>query len=171
MALCISGQSLTKNSLEAETFISKELCKSLFTKLNPKFVQKGYVKSFSVKFELNENAVPKNVQLSVNMTDTLVINMVISILAQSQKIWDIEQCKKYNPTLKFILPIHMETYSRIDVNSNVLTDKSNERLDFKSLIKFPFSEQHIGNSPISSREKFVGMVLSPILIDNTKPFE
>lgn len=167
----VRAQSLTKNSEEAETFMLKEFCKVLYTKLSPKSVPKGYVKSFSVKFEMNEKAEPINVQLSVNMADTLIINIVKSVLAQSQKIWVIAQCKKYNPTLRFILPIHMEIYSRIDIDSNGLTNRSHERLDFNSLIKFSSSEQNLEVSFSPSKEKFVGMVLNPIIVSNTKPFE
>lgn len=171
MTISAKAQSLTKNSEEAETFILKEFCKLLYTKLPPQSVSKGYVKSFSVKFEMNEKAEPINIQSSVNMADTLIINMIKSILAQSHKIWDIEHCKKYNQTLRFMLPIHMEIYSRIDLDSNRLTNRSNERLDFNSLIKFPLTEQNLEVSFSPSKEKFMGMVLNPIIVNNTKPFE
>jgi len=170
ISVCVKAQSLTKNSDEAETFISRELYKLVLIKFNRKSVQNEYIKLFSVKFELNDKAEPNNVQLSGNMKDTVIINMVKIVLAQSQKIWDLEQCKKYNPTLKFILPIRIDI-SSANINSNKLYGESYERLDFNSLIKFLPLEQKLEVSFSPSKEKFVGMVLNPILVNNAKPFE
>jgi hypothetical protein len=170
MTMCIKAQSLTKNAEEAETFISNELYKRVLAKLNRKSVQNEYVRVFSVRFELNEKTEPYNIQLSGNMKDTVVINMVKSVLALSNKIWDIEQCKKHNPSLKFILPICIDI-SSANINLNKLADKSHEKFDFNSLIKFPPMDHELEISFRPSKEKFIGMVLNPILVNNAKPFE
>ena len=170
ITMCIKAQSLTKSSEEAETFISKEFYKLTLAKLNRKSVKEEYIKQFSVKFELNEKAEPNNIQLSGNMKDTVIINMVKSVLNLSQKIWDIEQCKKHNPTLKFILLIRMDINSA-NINSKKIIERSSEMLDFNSLIKFSANEQNSEVSFIPSKEKFVGMLLNPILINNAKPFD
>lgn len=167
----INAQSLTKNSQEAEEFISSKLSKLLFTKLKSKVNPREVTKLFSVRFELNQSGEPQNILFSVNMKDTLIINMVKSVLTQSQAIWDIEKCKKYNPSLYFLLPIRIDMYSKIENKSKRLIEKTSDMVDFTSLIKFSPIDRSLEFSFAPAKEKFTGLVLSPILIDNSQPFE
>lgn len=166
-------QSLLKTSYgEPEIIFRKKIREQLLLKLNSRTAPgcKSYI--FYVKFELSEKSEIQNIKVSANMTDSLIVSIIQTVIKENESIWDIEKCKKNNPTLKFLMPINMDVY-RMDCNMLYTNNEVvKSRFDFTSLLKYePIAENELHNLFSPPKEKFVGMVLSPLLINNASALD
>ena len=161
-------QSLLKTTYgEPEIIFYKKIREQLRLKLNSRTAPGCNSYIFYVKFELSEKSEIQNIKVSANMTDRLIVSIIQKVIKENESIWDIEKCKKNNPTLKFLMPINMDIY-RTDCNMRYTNDEVVKlRFDFTSLLKYdPKAKGELRDLFAAPREKFVGMVLSPILINN-----
>ncbi len=161
-----------------ETMIGIEIKLALRKKFNIQSVPRCYAKVFYVKFELSDKGETNNIQVSAFMVDTVIINIIRQALVATEQQWDMEKCKKHNPSLKFLLPIYMdirkkdckltytisESYSDEDSKWNNIPIKD----EFMSMLNYDSNNFKDGlrTTPSVIDEKFVGMVLSPTYVYN-----
>jgi hypothetical protein len=161
-------QSLLKISYEEpEIIFYKKIREQLRLKLNSRTAPgcKSYI--FYVKFELSEKSEIQNVKVSANMTDSLIVSIIQKVIKENESIWDIEKCKKNNPTLRFLVPINIDIYGKDCNMQHSDAEVVKARFDFASLLKYdPKAERELRDLYAPPREKFVGMVLSPLSINN-----
>ena len=172
MSLITSAQStLLKNSkYEPEGTIANKIDKQLQMQLSAKVVPNCYYSIFYVKFELNENAKIQNIQVSANFTDSTVINIVTNVITDKELEWDIEKCKKQNPSLNFLVPIYLNIFKSNCQRKFKEEDKGKIMLDFTSTLKYqPILEGALNSLYSMSKERFVGMVLNPLVVSNGNP--
>ncbi len=164
---------LTKDTkLQSE----REIALKILTNLRQSTYDKCYEFIFAVRFELDKKTgIVKNLKFSENIVDTAIINIVRKAIIDTQSIWNLKNCKKANPSLRFLQPIYLFMNRNGCINtlntSDVFhPDYIRKSIDFTSLIQFPINEYAIDSAVYNDRrkylytkEKFVGMVLSPIL--------
>lgn len=164
------SQSLLKDSsLEPEGVFGNKITEQLWDKLDPQKVKNCYHQEFFVKFKINDSGEVKEINISANMTDSIIFNIVQEIIKSNQSMWDIEKCKKYNPTLSFLLPIDLNIFKpSCEVkytNDNIVKS----RYDFAAMLKYsPIEQNKVECIFCPTKEKFIGMVLNPIFVNNGK---
>ena len=162
------SQSIMKDSTnKPEGVIGNTIDKQLRDQLDPKKVPNCYHKEFSVKFKLDDNGLINEIKISGNMAEQVVIDIVKNAIKSSESFWDIEKCKKYNPTMSFLLPIDLNIFKPVCNLSYNDKDILEARYDFDAMIKYePNDKLRCLFCPV--KEKFVGMVLNPIFVNNGK---
>ena len=164
------SQKLLKDSTkEPEGFIANNITKQLWEQLDPEKVLICYHQEFFVKFKLNEKGEVNDINISANMTDKVVMNIVQTVIKKNENLWDIEKCKKSNPSLAFLLPIDLNIFKP---SCNLkYSDKEvlKSRYDFAAMLKYnPIEQKKVECIFCDAKEKFVGMVLNPIFVNNGK---
>jgi hypothetical protein len=162
------SQSIIKDStMRLEGVLGDKITQQLWDQLDPKKVPDCYHKIFSVKFKIDDNGLVRDIKISGNMSEKVVIDIVTNAIKSSENLWDIEKCKKYNPTMNFLLPIDLNIFKPA---CNLSYDDENvleARYDFGAMIKYePNDKLRCLFCPV--KEKFVGMVLNPIFVNNGK---
>lgn len=163
------AQSLLKDSsIEPEGIFGNKISFYLRNELKYKEVTTNCQNTiFYAKFQLSEKAEMKNISISANMTDEKIISIIQKVLKETENIWDIEKCKKFNPTLLFLLPINVIiSKSGCEVK---FTDKDilRYRYDFASMLKYePIDQGDVKCLFCPTKEKFIGMVFNPIIVNN-----
>jgi hypothetical protein len=169
MIVCNSySQSIMKDiTMKPEGIIGNKLDEELRNQLDPAKVPTCYHKVFSVKFKLDDNGVVNEIKISGNMSEKEVIDIVRNAIKSSENLWDIEKCKKYNPTMSFLLPIDLNIFKPVCNLSYNDEDILEARYDFGAIIKYePNDKLRCLFCP--AKEKFVGMILNPIFVNNGK---
>lgn len=162
------AQSLLKdNTSEPEGIFGNKISQYLRNELKDKEVTNCHNTIFYVKFQLSEKPEIQNIRVSANMSDKIIISIVHKALKETENLWDIEKCKKYNPALIFLLPINVIISKLGCVVKFTDNDILNSRYDFASMLKYePIEQQDINCLFCPTKEKFVGMVLNPIIVNN-----
>jgi hypothetical protein len=170
-SITYAQSTLLKNSeFEPEGIIASKIVKQLQIQLSAKVVPNCYSSIFYVKFELNENAKIQNIKVSANFTDSTVINIVKNAITDKEIEWDIEKCKKKNPSLNFLMPIHINIFKTDCQRKFKDEDKGKIMLDFTSTLKYqPILEGALNSLYSMVKERFVGMVLNPLVVNNGNP--
>ena len=134
---------------------------------NYKKVPECYTNVFTVKFELSEKSNVQNVNISANMTDTLIIGIINKVLKQTSEMWDLKKCKQINPTMAFLLPIKLSIF-KDDCNIKYgFNEVLQSNIDFTAMIKFqPTATSKVKCLFCPTKDKFVGITLNPIVVDN-----
>ena len=164
-------QSLLKTTYgEPELIFYTKIRDQLHLKLKPRTVLDCKSHIFYVKFELSKKSEIRYIKVSANMTDSIIVSIVQNVIKENENMWDIEKCKKNDPSLNFLLPINMDIYGK-DCNMQHGDDEVvKARFDFTSLLKYdPKATGELGDLFAAPHGKFVGMVLSPIIMNNASP--
>jgi hypothetical protein len=165
------SQSLTKiSNIEPEANFRFKISEQLRVHLNYKKVPDCYSKVFYVKFNLDENSKTYNMKFSANMTDTLVQNIVSKVIKESEDIWDVKKVKVANPNMSFLMPILLTIFKDDCKIKYEHKDVFESVVNFTSILKYPpINEGTLNCVSCASKDKFVGMVLSPLVVNNGDP--
>ncbi len=146
---------------------------NLFSYFEKSNYNQCYACVFAVRFELDKKTgVVKNLKFSDNIVDTAIINIVRKAIIDTQSIWNLKNCKKANPSLRFLQPIYIfiskngcyNTY-----NNAFLVDSVGKHIS--SLVNLPEKGWN-KDVPLYNGEfltvlstiKFTGMMLNPIIV-------
>ena len=167
-AYTIYSQSLMKDSnIRPEGVLGDKITEQLWDQLDPIKVPNCYHKIFSVKFKIDKNGIVNEIKISGNMSEKTIIDIVTKAVKSSENLWNIEECMKYNPTMSFLLPIDLNIFKPVCNLTYNDEDILEARYDFGAMIKYePNDKLRCIFCP--AREKFVGMVLNPIFVNNGK---
>ena len=164
-----SQKLLKDGNKEPDGFLVNQIGEALRNQLDPEKVLTCYHQEFFVKFKLNEKGEVNDINISANMTDKVVMNIVQTVIKENEKLWDIEKCKKYNPALSFLLPIDLNIFKPSCNLKYSNKEVLKSRYDFAAMLKYnPIEKNQIECIFCDAKEKFVGMVLNPIFVNNGK---
>jgi hypothetical protein len=164
------AQVLLKDStLEPEAVLGNKITEQLWNRLDPKKATNCYHQYFFVKFKINDKGEVNEIYISANMKDETIISIVHNVIKSNENLWDIENCKKYNPSLSFLLPIDLNIFKLSCAikysNDNIVKS----RYDFAAMLKYaPIEQNQVECIFCPTKEKFVGLVLNPIFVNNGK---
>jgi hypothetical protein len=154
---------------EPDGFLVNKIGEELRNQLDPEKVPTCYHQEFFVKFKLNEKGEVFDINVSANMVDKVVINIVQTVIKENENLWDIGKCKKYNPSLAFLLPIDLNIFKPSCDLAYSREDVLKSRYDFAAMLKYnPIEKKRVECIFCDAEEKFVGMVLNPIFVNNGK---